>query len=424
MRSDVQIIGCGIAGAECAMYLISKGIDVTIKEMRPAKMTEAHKTGYFAELVCSNSLKSVEKDNAKGILKLEMEILGSKIIEFAYKNRIKGGKALVVDRENFSKDITKYIESRCKVIREEVIDIDEDKINVIATGPLTSKRFAKKLSKIVGEKNLFFYDAVSPIIISESIDFDLSFWGSRYEEGDDYLNCPLTREEYERFVDEIKNAEKHLSHIKQDLFFKDCLPVEEIARRGKDSLRFSALKPIGLKIPKKFKDVYAVVQLRRENKEASALSMVGFQTRLKIKEQERVFRMIPALKNAVFLRYGMIHRNTYINSPILLDKYLRIKDNLYIIGTLIGMEGYMEAALTGLYAGININRFIQRKPLIFPPEGTIFEGVISYLGEKREKFSPVNANFGILKNYKQSEKNLFSEKSTKKLKKWEETYGI
>lgn len=424
MHSEVKIIGGGLSGAECAMYLISKGIDVKIIEMRPKKMTEAHRTGYLAELVCSNSLKSIEKETAQGILKLEMEALGSKIIEFAYKNRIKGGKALVVDRENFSKDITEYIEKRCQVIREEVCDIDDNSINVIASGPLTSKRLEKRLKTILGEDNLFFYDAVSPIILTESIEFNLSFWGSRYKEGEDYLNCPLTKEEYEKFVEELKNAEKHIPHIRKDLFFKGCIPVEEIARSGKESLRFSALKPVGLKIPEKFKDVYAVVQLRRENEEGSALSMVGFQTRLKIKEQERVFRMIPALRNAVFLRYGMIHRNTYINTPILLDKYLRFKNNLYLIGTLIGMEGYMEASLTGLYAGINIYRTINGKSPIFPPTGTLFEGIISSLFEKRQKFEPVNANFGVLKNYKKIDRKNFHIESIKQINKWRETYGI
>lgn len=424
MHSEVQIIGCGISGAECAMYLISKGIDVTIREMRPLKMTEAHKTPYFAELVCSNSLKSVEKNNAQGILKNEMGILGSKILEFAYKNSIKGGKALVVNRESFAKDITEYIQSRSKVIRGEVIEIDENKINVIATGPLTSRRFARRLSRLLGRQNLFFYDAVSPIILSDSIDHNFAFWGSRYNVGDDYLNCPLTKDEYERFVNELKKAEKHLPHIKEDLFFKDCLPIEEIARSGKDSLRFSVLKPIGLKIPVNFKNVYAVVQLRRENHEGSILSMVGFQTRLKINEQERIFKMIPALRNAIFIRYGMIHKNTYINSPILLDKYLKIKNNIFIIGTLTGLEGYMEAALSGLYVGINIYRILNGKNFIFPPFGTIFEGIISFLKEKRGNFKPFNANFGLLKWGKRYDREKFYEESEKKLKKWRDIYGI
>uniref|UniRef100_A0A7C4UAM7 Methylenetetrahydrofolate--tRNA-(uracil-5-)-methyltransferase TrmFO n=1 Tax=candidate division WOR-3 bacterium TaxID=2052148 RepID=A0A7C4UAM7_UNCW3 len=424
MHSDVQIIGCGLSGSECAMFLISKGIDVTIKEMRPFKMTEAHKTGYFAELVCSNSLKSDETNNAQGILKMEMKNIGSKVLEFAYKNRIKGGKALVVDRERFAKDITDYIESNAKVIREEAINIDESKINVIATGPLTSKNFLVFLKRLTGEKNLYFYDAVSPIILSSSIDYDYAFWGSRNKEGDDYLNLPLTKEEYEKFVKEIKNAEMHLPHIKEDLFFKGCMPVEEIAKTGKDSLRFSVMKPVGLKFPERFKDAYACVQLRREDNEGKAFSIVGFQTRLKISEQERVFRIIPALRNAVFLRYGMIHRNTYINTPILLDKFLRLKDNIFIIGTLIGLEGYMEATLSGLYAGINIERIIRGKKPVPPPEGTIFEGIFSYLFEKRASFKPINANFGILKNYNKKEKDKILENSIKKIKEWEEFYEI
>lgn len=422
----VNIIGGGLSGVECALYLADRGIDVTIYEMRPKKMTPAHRTGYLAELVCSNSLKSEEITNAHGLLKAEMKILGSTLLSFAEKHRVPGGKALVVDRERFSKDITEFTEKVCQVIREEK-GIDElDGTVVVAGGPLASEKITHSLKKYTGEY-LYFYDAVSPIVSFESIDMDWAFMGSRYGAGEDYINCPLTREEYYGFVEALLNAEKHIPHIKEDLFFEGCLPIEEMARRGKETLRFSLMKPVGLKIPEKFKNTFAIVQLRKENREGTMWNIVGFQTRLKIGEQKRVFRMIPCLKRADFLRYGKIHRNTYINSPEVLDRYLKLMENVYVIGTLTGVEGYVEAMATGLLTGINIYREIIGKEPLLPPEGTMMRGLMNYLHDKKKDFQPMNANFGLLPSVHgrgKEKRKIAAGRAIRLIDEWRRDYGI
>ncbi|HIP93025.1 MAG TPA: FADH(2)-oxidizing methylenetetrahydrofolate--tRNA-(uracil(54)-C(5))-methyltransferase TrmFO [Desulfurobacteriaceae bacterium] len=400
----VAIIGAGLAGSEAAWYLANKGIKVNLYEMRPKKFTPAHKTSNFAELVCSNSLGSLNLDTASGLLKKEMELLNSLVIKAAKKSFVPAGQALAVDRNKFSKLITETLEnnSNIKVIREEIKSIDEldEDIILVATGPLTSDTFSENLKNILGDKYLYFYDAISPIVYADSIDFSKGFWGSRYNKGGkDYFNIPLTEEEYERFYEALINAKQVPLKDFEANYYEACLPIEEIARRGKQSLLFGPLKPVGLIDPRTGKQPYAVVQLRKENKEGSLFNLVGFQTKLTYPEQKRVFRLIPGLENAEFARLGQIHRNTFINSPKLLNKDLSLlkKENIFFAGQITGVEGYCESAASGIYAAINIFRKLQGKePIIFPKE-TMIGALIHYITDKeRKNFQPMGANFGIL----------------------------
>jgi len=427
----VYVIGGGLAGTEAAFYLYKKGINVTLYEMRPHKMTTAHSTPYLAELVCSNSFKSEELTNAHGMLKREMNILGSFLLDIAGKTRIPGGKALVVDRNRFSSMVTNVLGKKIKIERREIVDIPKNDFIIISTGPLTSRGLSEKLKEIIGIEHLFYFDAVSPIVSFDSLDMDKAFFGSRYGYGKDYLNCPMKKEEYEKLIEAILSGEKHLPHIAEDLFFEGCLPIEEMARRGKDTLRFSLMKPVGLSIPRKFTDVYAVVQLRKENREGTMWNIVGFQTRLKYSEQKRVFRMIPCLKNAEFLRFGKIHRNTYLNSPKVLDIFGKLRQNIFIAGTLLGVEGYMESAVTGIIAGINAFRSLQGLKNLLPTRGTMIRGLYDYISTPKENFQPINANFGLIELYKKgrnvSKKEYrmqLVERSTKKLEVWRNKYEI
>jgi len=403
MRSSVTVIGAGLAGVEAAYYLANRGIDVLLYEMRPYTHTPVHTTGYFGELVCSNSLKSDQPYDASWLLKEEMKMLGSLIIEEAEANRIPGGKSLVVDREYLGISITKRIleHPNIYVIREECKAIPDDRPVIIATGPLTSGDFARALKEMLGEDFLYFYDATSPIITRSSVDEENAFWASRYGYGSDYLNCPMDEKEYNIFYEAILSGETvPLEEFEKDIFFEACLPIEEIAKRGKDALRYGPMKPKGLVDPHTGKMPYAVVQLRKEDKDGRLLGLVGFQTRLRWKEQERIFRMVPALKKAEFVRFGVMHRNTFINSPALLTPTLDLKfdPSIFFAGQITGVEGYVESAMTGIIAGINVYRLLEDKPLIIFPEETAIGSLIRYITScDPEDFQPMGINYGIMK---------------------------
>ena len=399
---EVIVIGAGLAGSEAAWQLANLGLRVIIYEMRPQKLTPAHKTGYFAELVCSNSLRSKDLTNAVGLLKEELRKLGSLIIESADINQIPGGKALVVDRERFAKYITERLlnHPNIRFVCEEMTEIPTDKVVIVATGPLTSDPLAKSLAKLISEPFLHFYDAISPIVYGDSIDWGKVFVADRYgEEEGAYVNCPLTKEEYERFVQELLRAEKVPLHsFEEPKYFEGCLPIEVMAERGIDTLRYGPMKPKGLIDPRTGKEPYAVVQLRPENAERTLYNMVGFQTKLKYHEQERVFRLIPGLEKAEFARYGSIHRNTFVNAPKVLTPYLQLKNypNVFLAGQITGVEGYVESTAMGLVAGINAYRLIKGKELVTPPPETAIGSLVHYLQHSNPKhFQPMNINWGL-----------------------------
>ncbi|MDI7246320.1 MAG: methylenetetrahydrofolate--tRNA-(uracil(54)-C(5))-methyltransferase (FADH(2)-oxidizing) TrmFO [Bacillota bacterium] len=400
---DVMVVGGGLAGIEAAWQAARQGLQVTLVEMRPAMMTPAHTTGDFAELVCSNSLGSDSPDSAAGVLKEEMRILGSIIMRCAEGSRIPAGSALACDRRRFARLVTAYIERcpRVKTVRKEVHTIPEGVPVVIATGPLTSESLAQDMARLAGTAHLYFYDAVAPIVTAESCDMSKAFWGSRYGRGgDDYLNCPMTKEEYDRFCDALVSARCAPVHGFEDTrVFEACMPVEVLARRGREALAYGPMRPVGLVDPRTGERPYAVVQLRREDEAGTLLNMVGFQTRLTWDEQRRVFRMIPGLEHAEFVRYGVMHRNTYINSPELLRPTLqfRSRDTLFFAGQVTGVEGYLESAASGLVAGVNVARLARgHDPLVFPAE-TVHGSLCRYItGPRRGPFQPMNANFGIM----------------------------
>ncbi|NLH01485.1 MAG: methylenetetrahydrofolate--tRNA-(uracil(54)-C(5))-methyltransferase (FADH(2)-oxidizing) TrmFO, partial [Clostridiales bacterium] len=397
------VIGAGLAGCEAAWQLAERGIRVRLIEMKPKKMTPAHVSENFAELVCSNSLRSNELTNAVGLLKEELRQLGSLIMECADANRIAAGGALAVDREGFSSLITAKIKGHpnIDVISEEASDIPEGEV-IIATGPLTSEALAEKIAeKCSGVGFLNFYDAAAPIVTLESVDMDSAFYASRYDKGTaDYINCPMTKEEYLAFWKELCTAkEAHIHGFDDGGVFEGCMPVEVMARRGEDTLRFGPLKPVGLVDPRSGKESYAVVQLRRDNATGTIYNIVGFQTHLTFSEQKRVFSMIPALRNAEFVRYGVMHRNTYLNSPKLLDRYYRLKSEprISFAGQITGVEGYVESCASGMTVGIETAaRILGASPLNFPRETAI--GALSlYISDTSVvNFQPMNINFGII----------------------------
>lgn len=399
---EIIVLGAGLAGSEATYQIANRGVKVKLYEMRPLKLTPAHQTGLFGELVCSNSLRSKELTKAVGLLKEELRRLGSLIIEAAIHCEIPGGKAWVVDRECFANYITNKLLSlhEVEVIREEVTEIPKDKIVIIATGPLTSEGLAKGLSDLIDAHFLHFYDAISPIVYAESINWDKVFIADRgnLDEGV-YVNCPMTKEEYERFVEELLKAEKVPLHpFEEPKYFEGCLPIEVMAERGIETLRYGPMKPVGLVDPRTGKKPYAVVQLRPENREKTLYNMVGFQTKLKYHEQERVFRMIPGLEKAEFARYGSIHRNTFVNAPLVLTHYLQLKyhPNIFLAGQITGVEGYVESTAMGWLAGINALRLFQGKPLITPPPETAIGSLINYLQSADPKyFQPMNVNWGL-----------------------------
>jgi methylenetetrahydrofolate--tRNA-(uracil-5-)-methyltransferase len=399
-----KIIGAGLAGCEAAWQCARRGLEVELYEMRPAKSTPAHQTGDFAELVCSNSLKSESENTAPWLLKEEMRRAGSLLIEIAGKTAVPAGHALAVDREVFAAKVTQAIsaEPRIKVIREEVTRIDENHgLTIIATGPLTSDALSREIARLSGSDHLCFYDSISPIVEADSIDMDRVYFAARYGKGTaDYINCPFTKEEYESFVDALTAAQSVEGHDWEKLnYFEGCLPIEEIARRGRDTLRFGPMKPVGLDDPRTGKRPYAVVQLRRENLRADSYNLVGFQNHLKFGEQAKVLRLIPGLENARFLRYGQIHRNTYINAPSLLSELLSLKryPNVFFAGQISGVEGYTESIAMGMLAGMHVARIAEGFPAIPPPRETAVGSLVHYLCHAEAKdFQPANITFDLL----------------------------
>ncbi len=398
----VTVLGAGLAGSECAWQLARRGIPVRLVEMKPDRMTPAHSSEYFAELVCSNSLRSDELSNAVGLLKAEMRLLGSVIMESADANRVAAGGALAVDRAGFSRTVTERLAAcpHIEIVHAEAKEIPEGEV-VIATGPLSSDAIAEKIAALCPENELHFYDAVAPIVTLESVDMSSAFFASRYDKGTaDYVNCPMTREEYLAFVTELASAKEAEVHGFDDGgVFEGCMPVEVMARRGTDTLRYGPLKPVGLRDPRTGKENYAVVQLRRDNADGTLYNLVGFQTHLTWGEQKRVFSMIPALREAEFVRYGVMHRNTYLNSPKLLDRYYRLRSEprLSFAGQMTGVEGYVESAASGLLVGIETAaRVLGLPPVDFPQETAIGALGLYISGGSVGDFQPMNINFGII----------------------------
>ena len=398
----VTVLGAGLAGSECAWQLAKRGIPVRLVEMKPYKRSPAHVSDDFAELVCSNSLRSDELTNAVGLLKAEMRELDSLIMYSADLNRVAAGGAMAVDREAFSRTITEKLENHplIEIVREEATDIPDGQV-VIATGPLSSDAIAEKIAALCPESDLHFYDAVAPIVTIDSVDMDSAFFASRYDKGTaDYVNCPMDKDEYLSFVEELANAKEAQVHGFDDgAVFEGCMPVEVMARRGVDTLRYGPLKPVGLVDPRTGRNNYAVVQLRRDNAEGTIYNIVGFQTHLTWGEQKRVFSMIPALKNAEFVRYGVMHRNTYLNSPKLLDRYYRLRgtERLSFAGQMTGVEGYVESAASGLLVGIETAARVLGLPSVDFPQETAIGALALYVsGGSIGDFQPMNINFGII----------------------------
>ena len=398
----IRVIGGGLAGCEAAYQLLKRGYEVELYEMRDGtKSTPAHKTQNLAELVCSNSLKSIAKDTGHGLLKLEMGKIGSLLLDAAYKTAVPAGGALAVDRELFSKEVEKGLKQfdNLKIIREEVTSIDETIPTIIASGPLTSDALSKDIDRILGEENLNFFDAVAPIVDEKSIDFSKAFFAARYDKGgEDYINCPMNKEEYLRFYTELINAEKATLHDFDLKVFEHCMPIEVMAARGEDTMRFGPLRPKGIRRPGSDERFYAVVQLRKENLEGSAYNIVGFQTNLKFPEQKRVFSLIPGLENVEILRHGVMHRNTYINAPKVLNEGFQLKSNknLFIAGQMSGVEGYVESIMSGMIAALNLDRTIKGQDLLIFPKESIIGALQRHLVDSTQDYQPMNANFGIL----------------------------
>lgn len=405
MREPIIVIGGGLAGSEAAWQIARQGVRVLLYEMRPVKMTPAHQTDRLAELVCSNSLGSDLPDRAPGLLKEELRRLGSLILDCAEANRVPAGGALAVGRETFAECVTCSIEEHplIEVRREEVADIPAEGIVVIATGPLTSEPLAQAIAHLTGSEYLYFYDAMAPIVTVESIDMGKAFRASRYDQGDDdYINCPMTEEEYYRFVDALASAETiPLRDFEREdaRFFEACLPIEVLAKRGRDALAFGPLKPVGLVDPRTGKRPFAVVQLRQDNLAGTLYNMVGFQTNLRWGEQDRVFRMIPGLERAEFVRYGQMHRNTFIDSPRLLEPtmQLRKEPRIFFAGQLTGTEGYVGSTASGFVAGLNAGRLARGKALITFPPSTMIGALMTYVSAANvSEFQPMKANFSLM----------------------------
>ncbi len=416
---EVIIIGGGLAGTEAALQIAKRKIKVKLYEMKPVKFSEAHSNENLAEVVCSNSFKSNLLTNACGLLKEELRILGSELIPIADKVSVPAGQALAVDREKFAEEVTKLVEENeyIEVIREEIKEIPKDKIVVIATGPLTSEDLSKEIIKLTGNEGLFFYDAAAPIIEKDSINMDIAFFGNRYEQEREkeedyyiwlkrienqeasYINLPMNKEEYETFVNELVNAEVVTLHdFEKREIFEGCMPVEIMAKRGVDTLRYGPLKPVGFTDRRTGRRPYALVQLRQDNQEGNLYNIVGFQTNLKYGEQKRVFSMIPGMENASFVKYGVMHRNTYINSTVLLDNTYKLKSNsnIYFAGQITGVEGYVESISSGFMVGVNVaNRMLGIEEIEMPIE-TVIGALANYVSTENNKFQPMNANFGIL----------------------------
>ncbi|MDO8500819.1 MAG: methylenetetrahydrofolate--tRNA-(uracil(54)-C(5))-methyltransferase (FADH(2)-oxidizing) TrmFO [Gemmatimonadaceae bacterium] len=440
-RAVVTVIGGGLAGSEAAWQLAERGHSVVLHEMRPVRTTPAHRTDRLAELVCSNTFKSTETTNAHGLLKAEMRVLGSMILECADEARVQAGSALAVDRDVFSAGVTRRIESHpnIEIRREEVTRIQSP--CVVATGPLTSDALAEAIRERLGVGALAFYDAIAPIVSRESIDESIAFTASRYDretmegataEGS-YLNCPMNREEYEAFIEALTTADQFHGHEFDEVpYFEGCMPVEVAAKRGPDTLRFGPLKPVGLTDPRTGRRPWAVVQLRREDRNGNMWNVVGFQTRLRIPEQQRVLRMIPGLAGAEFLRYGSIHRNSYLNSPAALTPHLSARDDdrLLFAGQITGVEGYTESSATGLLAGINLSRMLGGASVELPPPVTMLGALYRYLREADPKhFQPMNANFGLLDDLpehirdKKRKREMFASRALAAMTEWADAHA-
>ncbi len=399
---EITVIGGGLAGSEAAWQAARRGVRVRLYEMRPVSATPVHRTDLLAEVVCSNSLKSDQPHNASWLLKEELRLMGSLLLDVAEQTRVPAGGALAVDREKFARGVTAAIEAEGNITlhREEMPDIPDSGIVVVASGPLTSDKLSESIQRFCGREHLYFYDAISPIIDAQTIDRDRVFAASRYGKADDdYLNCPMDKGEYERFYRALTDAEDVVLHdFEETSFFEACLPVEELARRGPDTLRFGPMKPVGLEDPRTGRRPYAVVQLRQEDLMQTSYNMVGFQNHLKFPEQRRIFRMIPGLENAEFLRLGQIHRNTYIDAPRVLEPTMasRSQARVFFAGQLAGTEGYIENVATGLVAGINAARSAAGKPLWTPPTDTATGALCRYVSTPQKNFAPMNINFGLL----------------------------
>ena len=440
-HAPIRIVGGGLAGSEAAWQLAERGHHVAIHEMRPLRGTEAHKTDRLAELVCSNTFKSTETSNAHGLLKAEMRLLGSMILECADEARVPGGSALTVDRDAFSAAVDARVASHphITVVLEEVHSLPSP--GIVATGPLTSTALTDVIRARLGVDALAFYDAIAPIVSYESIDHDIVFRASRYGketmEGESegaYLNCPMTREQYEAFIDAMALADQATAHEFDAVpYFEGCMPAEEMARRGRESLRFGPMKPVGLADPRTGRDAYAIVQLRMEDRGGRMWNVVGFQTRMRYPEQQRVFRMIPGLENAEFLRFGSIHRNSYLNAPLALTPHLSLKDDPMTLfaGQLTGVEGYTESTATGLLAGINLSRLIAGDAPTLPPTTTMLGALYRYLRDADSRhFQPMNANFGLVDDLgvrvkdKRAKKEQLAERALAHLAQWRDDAAL
>ena len=434
--TPVHVVGGGLAGSEAAWQMAQRGCRVVLHEMRPVRQTPAHKTENFAELVCSNTFKSTETSNAHGLLKAEMRLLGSMVLECADAARVPGGSALTVDRNAFAETITARLTSHplIEIVREEVTEVTSP--SIIATGPLTSDRLSESIRERTGNDALAFYDAIAPIVSHESVDHSIAFRASRYGKetmegaGDEgaYLNCPMNREEYEAFIDALSAADQYRTHdFDQVPYFEGCMPIEVMAQRGRETLRFGPMKPVGLDDPRTGRRPWAVVQLRQEDRAGAMWNLVGFQTRLRIPEQQRVFRMIPALANAEFFRYGQIHRNAYLNAPACLTPHLSLRDDPGVLfaGQLTGVEGYTESTATGILAGINMLRVLRGEDPSVPPPATMIGALYRHLREADPRhFQPMNANFGLIEPLaedvrdKRRKKELLAERALAEMSAW------
>ena len=414
MKDYIRVIGGGLAGTEAAYQIAKRGIKVKLYEMKPSVFSPAHSNKNLAEIVCSNSFKSNSITNACGLLKEELRRLDSLLIKCADQTSVPAGQALAVDRDKFSKLVTEEIEKleNVEIIRKEFSDSieKEDSITIIATGPLTSEKMEKQILKLTGEDKLYFYDAAAPIVTKDSINMNIAFYGDRYgKEGDSsYINLPFTKEEYLNFYNELINAEVvNLHEFEKREIFEGCMPIEVMAKRGEDTIRFGPLKPVGFTDPRTAKRPYAIVQLRQDNEAGTLYNLVGFQTNLKFGEQKRVFSLIPGLENAEFVKYGVMHRNTFINSPVLLNSTFNLKNkpNVFFAGQITGVEGYVESIAAGLCAGINASNLYTNNSLISFPEETVIGALANYISSPNKRFQPMNANFGILPPLKEKIKD-------------------
>ena len=420
----VNVIGAGLAGCEASYYLARHGVKVNLYEMKPTKKSPAHKSDMFAELVCSNSLRAASLENAVGLLKEEMRLMGSIVMEAALKTSVEAGGALAVDRELFAEYITDKIKNHpnITVINKEVSELFPGP-TIVATGPLTSDAMSEEIKKFVGKDYLYFFDAVAPIVTKDSINTDIAYLKSRYDRGEaSYYNCPMTEEQFNKFYDALISAERMVPHDFEMKVFEGCMAVEDMADRGRQTLLFGPMKPVGLRLPGTMITPYAVVQLREDNVSKSLYNIVGFQTHLKWGEQDRVFRMIPGLENAEFIRYGIMHRNTYINSPGVINKYYQTikREDLFFAGQITGVEGYVESSSSGLVCGINMLRYLENKPLIDFTDLTATGSLSNYISSEHEEFAPMNVNFGIFaplegRLKKLDRKKKFAERALEKL---------